>query len=95
MDENLKKKVDVAVGLSRLAGATLIFVGSILVFVFIQAALEPNAVIEINGVPTNDSKDKIGAAVFSILLPILGLFLSFAPAKLLDKWAAKIIVRLS
>ncbi|MEP0355867.1 MAG: hypothetical protein ABJJ44_18100 [Paraglaciecola sp.] len=95
MDEDLKKKVDVAVGLSRLTGATLIFVGSILVFVFTQAALDPNAIIEINGVPTKDSTDKIVAAIFSVLFPILGLFLSFAPAKLLDKWAAKIIVRLS
>ncbi|MBU2917618.1 hypothetical protein KO505_06545 [Psychrosphaera sp. F3M07] len=95
MDEDLKKKVDVVVGLSRLAGGTLILVGSILLFVFTQAALDPNAVIEINGAPTKDQTDKIMAAIFSALFPIAGLFLSFAPAKLLDKWAAKIIGRLS
>lgn len=95
MDENLQKKVDIAVGLSRVAGGTLILVGSILVFAFAQAALDPNAVIEINGFPTKDQTDKIMAAIFSALFPTLGLFLSFAPAKLLDKWAAKIIGRLS
>ncbi|MFQ3204752.1 MAG: hypothetical protein ACI87I_002914 [Pseudoalteromonas tetraodonis] len=95
MDADLKKKVDVVVGLSRIAGGTLILVGSILVFVFVQSALDPNAVIEINGVPTNDQTDKIIAAIFSALFPIAGLFLSFAPAKLLDNWAAKLISRLS
>ncbi|MDO6568988.1 hypothetical protein Q4561_18090 [Alteromonas sp. 1_MG-2023] len=95
MDEELKKKVDIVVGLSRLAGATLIFVGSVLVFVFTQAALDPNAVIEINGVLTKDPSDKIEAAILSGLFPVLGLFLSFAPAKLLDKWAAKIILRMA
>lgn len=95
MDEDLKKKVDVVVGLSRLAGGILILVGSILVFVFIQAALDPNTVIEINDVPTKDQTDKIIADIFSALFPIAGLFLSFAPAKLLDNWAVKIISRLS
>ncbi len=95
MDEDLKKKVDIVVGLSRLAGGTLILVGSILVFVFTQAALDPSASIEINGVPTKDQTDKIVAAIFTALFPLIGLFLSFAPAKLLDKWAAKIISRLS
>lgn len=75
----------------------MIIVGSILVFVFVfvQAVLDPYAVIEINGVPTKDQTDKIVAAIFSALFPILGLFLSFAPARLLDNWAAKIIGRLS
>ena len=95
MDEDLKKKVDIVVGLSRLAGGTLILVGSILVFVFTQAALDPSASIEINGVPTKDQTDKIVAAIFTALFPLIGLFLSFAPAKLLDKWAAKNISRLS
>jgi hypothetical protein len=81
--------------LSHLAGGALIIVGSILVFVFVQAVLDPYAVIEINGVPTKDQTDKIVAAIFSALFPILGLFLSFAPARLLDNWAAKIIGRLS
>ncbi|MGX1111258.1 hypothetical protein ACSSVW_000637 [Pseudoalteromonas sp. MBR-15] len=81
--------------MSHLAGGALIIVGSILVFVFVQAVLDPYAVIEINGVPTKDQTDKIVAAIFSALFPILGLFLSFAPARLLDNWAAKIIGRLS
>ena len=45
MDKELKKKIDIVVGLSRLAGGTLILIGSMLVFVFTQAALDPNAVI--------------------------------------------------
>ncbi len=81
--------------MSHLAGGALIIVGSILVFVFVQAVLDPYAVNEINGVPTKDQTDKIVAAIFSALFPILGLFLSFAPARLLDNWAAKIIGRLS
>jgi len=52
MDAELQKKVDIVVGLSRLAGGTLIIIGSILVFIFVQAALDPNAIIEINGVAT-------------------------------------------
>ncbi|MEM5499298.1 hypothetical protein WNY77_17935 [Paraglaciecola mesophila] len=94
MDEDLKKKVDIVVGLSRLAGGTLILIGSILVFIFTEAALDSDAVIEINGVPTQDPMDKIGAVIFSALFPILGMFLAFAPSRLLDKWAAKIITRL-
>jgi hypothetical protein len=54
MAAELQKKVDIVVGLSRLTGGTLIIIGSILVFIFVQAALDPNAVIEINGVPTKD-----------------------------------------
>ena len=95
MDAELQKKVDVVVGISRLAGGTLILIGSILVFVFVQAALDPNAVIEINGVPTKDEGSKIIAAMFSGLFPITGVFLSFIPSKYLDKLVAKIITRLS
>ena len=95
MDEDLKKKVDAVVGFSRLAGGTLIIIGCILVFFFIQAALDPNAVIEINGVPTKDPMDKIMAVIFAAIFPLVGLFLSFAPDKILDKLAAKIISRLS
>ena len=94
MDAELQKKVDVVVGLSRLAGGTLILIGSILVFFFVQAALDPNAIIEINGIPTKDESSKVIAAIFSGLFPIMGMFLSFAPSKYLDKWAAKIITRL-
>ena len=94
MDAELKKKVDVIVGLSRLGGGTLIIIGSILVYVFFQAALDPKAVIEINGVPTKDENSKIIAAIFSSLFPILGLFLAFIPSKYLDKWVAKIVTRL-
>jgi len=95
MDAELKKKVDTIVGLSRLGGGTLIIIGSILVYVFFQAALDPNAVIEINGVPTKDEGSKIIAAIFTGIFPIIGMFLSFAPSKHLDKWVAKIITRLS
>jgi len=95
MDAELQKKVDIVVGLSRLAGGTLIIIGSILVFIFVQAALDSNAVIEINGVPTKDEGSKIIAAIFTGIFPILGMFLSFAPSKHLDKWVAKIITRLS
>ena len=95
MDAELQKKVDVVVGLSRLAGGTLILIGSILVFFFVQAALDPNTIIEINGIPTKDENSKVIAAIFSGLFPIMGMFLSFAPSKSLDKWAAKIITRLS
>lgn len=94
MDTELKKKVDVIVGLSRLAGGTLIIIGSILVYFFVQAALDPNAVIEINGVPTKDDNSKIIAVIFSGLFPIMGLFLAFTPSKYLDKWVAKIVTHL-
>jgi hypothetical protein len=95
MDVELQKKVDIVVGLSRLAGGTLIIIGSILVFIFVQAALDPNAVIEINGVPIKDEGSKIITAIFSGIFPIIGMFLSFAPSKYLDKRVAKIITRLS
>ena len=94
MDAELKKKVDIIVGLSRLGGGTLIIIGSILVFFFVQAALDSNAVIEINGVPTKDESSKIIAALFSSLFPLVGLFLAFVPSKHLDKWVAKIVTRL-
>ena len=94
MDAELKKKVDIIVGLSRLGGGTLIIIGSILVFIFVQAALDPNAVIEINGVPTKDESSKIIAAIFSGLFPLMGLFLAFVPSKHLDKWVTKIVTRL-
>ncbi|WP_016958005.1 hypothetical protein [Catenovulum agarivorans] len=95
MDDELKKKIDVVVGLSRLAGGTLIIIGSILVFFFIQATLDPNATIEVNGVPTKDLNAKIGAVIFCILFPICGALLAFTPSKFMDKWAAKIIKHLS
>lgn len=91
MNEELKKKVDTLVGFSRLAGGVLIIIGSILVFFATQAALDPNAVIEVNGVPTKEASDKIIAVVFTASFPILGLFLSFAPDQLMDKLAVKII----
>ena len=95
MDEELKKQVDVVVGLSRLAGGMLIIIGSILVFFFIQAAQDPNAAIEINGVPTKDFTAKVGAVIFTALFPLFGLFLSFAPSNLLEKWTTKIILLIS
>jgi len=95
MEAELKKRVDVIVGLSRLAGGMLILIGCLLVFSFVQAALDPNALIEVNGVPTNDKSTKISAVLFACLFPIIGLFLAFAPNKLMDKLAAKIITRLS
>lgn len=95
MNEELKKKVDTLVGFSRLAGGVAIIVGSLLVFFAAQAALDPNAVIEVNGVPTKKTSDKIMAVIFTALFPILGLFLSFAPDPLMDKLAAKAISRLS
>ena len=95
MDEELKKQVDVVVGLSRLAGGMLIIIGSILVFFFIQAAQDPNGAIEINGVPTKDFTAKVGAVIFTALFPLFGIFLSFAPSNLLEKWTAKIILLIS
>ena len=95
MDEELKKQVDVVVGLSRLAGGMLIIIGSILVFFFIQAAQDPNAAIEINGVPTKDFTAKVGAVIFTVLFPLFGIFLSFAPSNLLEKWTTKIILLIS
>ncbi|MDK9682848.1 hypothetical protein [Pseudoalteromonas shioyasakiensis] len=95
MDEELKKQVDVVVGLSRLAGGMLIIIGSILVFFFIQAAQDPNAAIEINGVPTKDFTAKVGAVIFTALFPLFGIFLSFAPSNLLEKWTTKIILLIS
>jgi len=95
MEAELKKRVDVIVGLSRLAGGMLILIGCLLVFFFAQAALDQNAVIEVNGVPTNDKSTKISAVFFTCLIPIIGLFLAFAPSKLMDRLAAKIITRLS
>ena len=95
MDEELKKQVDVVVGLSRLAGGMLIIIGSIIVFFFIQAAQDPNAAIEINGVPTKDFTAKVGAIIFTALFPLFGIFLSFAPNNLLEKWTTKIILLIS
>tara|TARA_B100001971_G_scaffold184493_1_gene183116 strand:- start:371 stop:673 length:303 start_codon:yes stop_codon:yes gene_type:complete len=95
MDEELKKQVDVVVGLSRLAGGMLIIIGSIIVFFFIQAAQDPNAAIEINGVPTKDFTAKVGAIIFTALFPLFGIFLSFAPSNLLEKWTTKIILLIS
>ena len=95
MDEELKKQVDVVVGLSRLAGGMLIIIGSIIVFFFIQAAQDPNAAIEINGVPTKDFTAKVGAIIFTALFPLFGIFLSFAPSNLLEKWTTKILLLIS
>ncbi|TLU61988.1 hypothetical protein FE810_13095 [Thalassotalea litorea] len=94
MNKENKKKVDVVVGLSRLAGGTLIIVGSLIVYFFAQAAFDPNAVIEINGTPTRDQNAKIGALIFICLFPVLGMFLAFTPDKFMDKWVAKVIARL-
>ncbi|WP_062569317.1 hypothetical protein [Pseudoalteromonas arabiensis] len=95
MDAELKKRVDIIVGLSRLAGGMLIPIGCLLIFFFVQAVLDPNAVIEVNGISTNDKSMKILAVLFTCLFPIIGLFLAFAPSKLMEKLAAKIITRLS
>lgn len=91
MNEEDKKRVDAVVGVSRLAGGALILIGSILVYFFATAALDPNGVIEINGVPTKDQTSKIMVLIFACLFPILGLFLAFAPNRLMDKLAAKVI----
>ncbi|WP_371185143.1 hypothetical protein [Thalassotalea maritima] len=95
MDEELQKKIDAVVGLARLAGGTLIIIGSILVFFFFQSAFYPNAVIEINGVPTTDQISKIIAVLFAAIVPLFGMVLSLTPNKTMDKWASKIITHLS
>jgi len=95
MDEELKKRVDVIVGLGRLAGGMLILIGGPLVFIFAQAALDPNALIEFNGIPTNNKSTKILAVFLTCLFPIIGLLLAFSPSKLMDKMAVKIITLLS
>lgn len=95
MNEKLKKQVDIAVGFSRLSGGVLIIIGSLLVFFFIQAALDTNAVVEVNGVATADTDTKVTAVIFAVLFPAIGLFLAFASNELMDKLAVKIITRLS
>ena len=95
MEEDLKKKVDTVVALSRLAGGMLIIIGCILVFVFVQAALDPKAVIEINDVSTSNQNDKILAVIFCSMFPIVGALLSFLPNKHLDKLVEKIVTSLS
>jgi len=95
MDEELKKRVDVIVGLGRLAGGMLILIGGPLVFIFAQAALDPNSLIEFNGIPTNNKSTKILAVFLTCLFPIIGLLLAFSPSKLMDKMAVKIITLLS
>ena len=74
---------------------SVIIIGSIIVFFFIQAAQDPNAAIEINGVPTKDFTAKVGAIIFTALFPLFGIFLSFAPSNLLEKWTTKIILLIS
>ncbi len=94
MDKEFKKKIDIVVGLARLAGGTLIIIGSIGVFFFVQSALDPNAVIEINGVPTTEQNSKLVAVLFAAIFPMFGMVLSFAPSKKMDKWTSKIITYL-
>jgi uncharacterized membrane protein len=91
MTDNLKKKVDTIVGLSRMAGGILIIIGCIIVFFMARAALDPAAVIEINGVPTSDESKKIQAAISTGFIPLLGLFLAFLPDKYADKWVASLV----
>jgi hypothetical protein len=94
MQDNLKKKVDTIVGVSRIAGGALVIVGCIIVFFMAKAALDPSAIIEINGVPTSDESKKIQAAIGSAFVPLIGLFLAFLPNKYADKWVASLLRRL-
>ena len=95
MDEALKKKVDTVIAFCRLGGGMFAIIGALILFFFVQAALDPTASITINGIATTDQHAKMLAVVFCALFPIFGLFLAFVPEKHLDKWITVIVKRLS
>lgn len=95
MDEALKKKVDSVIAFCRLGGGILAIIGSLMLFFFVQAALDPNASITINVIVTTDQNAKIFAVVFCAFFPIFGLFLALISEKHLDKWITAIIKRFS
>lgn len=95
MDEALKKKVDTVIGLCRLGGGTLAIIGSLVLFFFLQAAFDPNAVITINGIPTTDKYAKMFAVIFCALFPLMELFMAFIQEKYLVKWVTALVKRLN
>lgn len=95
MDEALKKKVDTIIALCRLGGGMLAIIGALILFVFVQAAMDPTASITINGIASTDQFAKMFAVVFCALFPIFGLFLAVVPEKRLDKWVTAIVKQIS
>ncbi len=95
MDEALKKKVDTVIAFCRLGGGVSAIIGTLILFFFIQSALDPNASITINGIVTTDQNAKILAVVCCAFFPISGLFLAFVPEKCLDKWVTALVKRFS
>ena len=89
MSEGLENKVDAFVRITRFTGLCLTVIGSIFFYSSVQALLDPNAVIEISGIPTTEQGDKITAVIVVSLLPLTGLFLSFVPSRYVDKWARR------
>ena len=53
------------------------------VFLFITFA-NPDSSITVNGVPTNDPKEKLGVALFPLMHALIGALLVFAPARYID-----------
>jgi hypothetical protein len=95
MDEALKKKVDTVIAFCRLGGGMFAIIGTLILFFFVQAALDHNASITINGIATTDQNAKMFAVVFCAFFPIFGLFLAFVPEKHLDKWVTAIVKQFS
>ncbi len=95
MDETLKKKVDTVIAFCRLGGGMFAIIGALILFFFVQAALDPAASITINGIATTDQNAKMFAVVFCAFFPVFGLFLAFVPEKHLDKWVTAIVKQFS
>jgi len=95
MDNEFQKKIDTIVGFARLGGGVMAIVGSLICFFFIQATIDANGTIEINGIPTSNFTAKLIATIVAAMIPLLGMLMALLPDRFLDNWAALIVKRLN
>ena len=86
MDIRLRRKMRRHRYLLRFLGCSWSLIGGILLYIFIPVALDPNATIVYNEVPTTTIGVKISSVLFVGAFFVAGIGFFLAPSRFLDRW---------
>jgi len=73
----------------RSTGWWFLVLGAIASIYPIAILFDPQATIQVNGVPTNDLFTKLGIAAFVLIFPVMGAFLAFTSKEKFERWLKK------
>ncbi|MBI5770756.1 MAG: hypothetical protein HZA93_23465 [Verrucomicrobia bacterium] len=90
-EAKLEQELQKTIRAFRLLGWGFLILGGVMLSLFLFAAFDPAESIRINGVETRDFEQKIGAAVFVGVFPIVGALLVLLPRKWIEPLFRRIL----